>query len=148
MMSSPFPSLSEIQEIQSRELMKTIAHVATYSPYYRAMFRSNRIHVASIRNADDLQLLPFTTKEDLQQHSVDFLCVENRAVVEYSSTSGTLGTPVTVGLTENDLDRLDVAAQARGKAAFVADVGAVAAVVQHLFEALVNLCAPPQALAE
>lgn len=106
MMSSPFPSLSEIQEIQSRELMKTIAHVATYSPYYRAMFRSNRIHVASIRNADDLQLLPFTTKEDLQQHSVDFLCVENRAIVEYSSTSGTLGTPVTVGLTENDLQRL------------------------------------------
>ncbi|MFN8155040.1 MAG: AMP-binding protein [Bacteroidia bacterium] len=105
-MSSMFPSLQEIQEIQSRALVKTMAYVAAHSPFYKEQFNRTGINPAAIKKPEDLQQLPFTTKEDLQLRSHEFLCVEKRLVIDYSSTSGTLGTPVTVGLTENDLDRL------------------------------------------
>ena len=55
---------------------------------------------------EDLNVIPVTIKEDLQQHNDDFLCVPRNKIIEYSSTSGTLGSPVTIVLTENDLDRL------------------------------------------
>ncbi|MFZ1453091.1 MAG: AMP-binding protein [Ferruginibacter sp.] len=55
---------------------------------------------------EDLSVIPVTIKEDLQQRNDDFLCVPRNKIIEYSSTSGTLGNPVTIMLTENDLARL------------------------------------------
>ena len=55
---------------------------------------------------EDLSVIPVTIKEDLQQRNEDFLCVPRNKIIEYSSTSGTLGNPVTIMLTENDLARL------------------------------------------
>jgi phenylacetate-CoA ligase len=53
-----------------------------------------------------LRLIPFTTKQDLQLHNSDFLCVPNEKVIDYITTSGTLGDPVTFAMTDKDLDRL------------------------------------------
>ena len=39
-------------------------------------------------------------------HNDDFLCVPRHKIIDYSTTSGTLGDPVTFGLTDKDLDRL------------------------------------------
>src|SRR5690606_26965113 len=47
-----------------------------------------------------------TTKTDLQLYNDDFLCVPKHEILDYATTSGTLGDPVTFGLTDNDLDRL------------------------------------------
>src|SRR5690606_32794216 len=55
---------------------------------------------------EDLRHLPVTTKDDLQKNNWDFLCVPRNQIIEYTSTSGTLGQPVTIALTENDLKRL------------------------------------------
>ncbi|MHB1922614.1 MAG: phenylacetate--CoA ligase family protein, partial [Chitinophagaceae bacterium] len=54
----------------------------------------------------DLSSIPFTTKENLQQRNNEFLCVTPDKVLEYTLTSGTLGKPVTIALTEKDLNRL------------------------------------------
>jgi phenylacetate-CoA ligase len=70
------------------------------------MFLSRGIDPKAIRTLEDLQQLPTTTKETLQTHNDQFLCVARNQIIEYTSTSGTLGTPVTVALTENDLQRL------------------------------------------
>jgi phenylacetate-CoA ligase len=64
------------------------------------------ISVEDIKGLDDLKKIPTTHKEDLQNRNDDFLCVERDKVIDYSSTSGTLGSPVTIALTENDLGRL------------------------------------------
>ena len=53
-----------------------------------------------------MQQLPTTTKQELQLHNADFLCVEPRDIIDYVTTSGTLGEPVTIALTEGDLQRL------------------------------------------
>lgn len=105
-MNTSFPSLQEIQDIQSHELVKTLAYVAVHSVFYKEMFQRTGVDPTAIRTPDDLQILPFTTKEDLQLRTRDFQCTAQGKFIDYSSTSGTLGAPVTVGLTENDLDRL------------------------------------------
>ena len=51
-------------------------------------------------------MIPVTTKNDLQEFNLDFLCVDQTEIIDYTTTSGTLGDPVTFGLTNRDLDRL------------------------------------------
>ena len=50
--------------------------------------------------------MPTTSKRILQLNNNDFLCVPRKRVVDYVSTLGTLGSPVTFALTDQDLDRL------------------------------------------
>ena len=68
------------------------------------MFAQHGIDITA--TAKDLTHIPVTTKEDMQQRGDDFLCVPRSKIIEYTSTSGTLGSPVTIPLTENDLQRL------------------------------------------
>jgi phenylacetate-CoA ligase len=42
----------------------------------------------------------------LQQHNDDFICVDRSEIVDYVTTSGTLGSPVTFALSDADLERL------------------------------------------
>jgi phenylacetate-CoA ligase len=97
---------SEIKYIQQEKLAATLAYLQAHSPFYRELFTSGGVRVASIKSLEDLQQIPITTKEDLQQRNDDFLCVPRNRIIEYTSTSGTLGSPVTIALTENDLQRL------------------------------------------
>ena len=55
---------------------------------------------------EDLTQIPTTSKEDLQQNNDDFFCVPKTDIIDFVTTSGTLGDPVTIGLTESDLERL------------------------------------------
>ena len=91
---------------QEQKLQQLLQYVSQYSPFYKELFAKNNIDISTIKTIADLALLPTTNKEDLQQRNNDFLCVPAEKVVEYTSTSGTLGGPVTIALTESDLDRL------------------------------------------
>src|SRR5690606_41189656 len=64
------------------------------------------IDVAEIHTIEDLQQLEVVTKTDLQQHNDDFFCVPITEIRDFATTSGTLGDPVSFGLTDADLDRL------------------------------------------
>jgi phenylacetate-CoA ligase len=55
---------------------------------------------------EDLTQIPTTTKDQLQQYNDDFLCVPKNKIIDYVTSSGTLGDPVTFALTDNDLERL------------------------------------------
>ena len=50
--------------------------------------------------------IPFTEKKDLQLFNDEFLCCPKAKIIDYITTSGTLGDPVTFGCTEKDLQRL------------------------------------------
>lgn len=93
---------------QEQQLRELLAYLQQRSPFYKRIFGENGIDISSIQTLADLGRLPVTTKEDLQQFNNDFLCVPETEVIEYASTSGTLGNPVTILLTENDLERLAV----------------------------------------
>jgi phenylacetate-CoA ligase len=96
----------EIREIQEKKLQELLQYVKNNSPYYQGIFKNNDIDIGKITKLEDLVNLPTTCKEDLQIHNDAFLCVPQTAVIEYTSTSGTLGAPVTIALTEKDLQRL------------------------------------------
>lgn len=98
--------LAEIRIFHEKKLRELIDYTAKHSNFYKRTFSKNNIRTAGIKSLDDLKHLPFTTKDDLQKHNNDFLCVPPAKVSDYMTTSGTLGEPVTFALTGKDLDRL------------------------------------------
>ena len=92
--------------LQEQKLQELLTYTGRFSPFYREWFASHHIDPATIRILDDLSTIPPTTKEHLQRRNMDFLCVGRDRIAEYTTTSGTLGSPVTIALTHNDLDRL------------------------------------------
>lgn len=101
-----FRSPAEIEEYQNGRLREALRYLADNSPFYRSVFRDNGININDIRTTEDLVKIPFTEKKDLQLHNADFLCVPPEKIIDYITTSGTLGDPVTFGCTDKDLDRL------------------------------------------
>ncbi len=95
-----------IKQQQETALKQALTYLQTHSPFYKRLFSATGVNIAGINTMAGLQQLPVTTKEDLQQYNDDFLCVPKHKIIEYTSTSGTLGSPVTIALTENDLQRL------------------------------------------
>ena len=95
-----------IRAYQDERLVELIDYLNQHSKFYQGVFRTNSINTASIRNLDDLTKIPTTTKEDLQTQNEDFICVPKHKLVDYTTTSGTLGHPLTFALTERDLERL------------------------------------------
>jgi len=93
-------------QTQDQKLQELLRYVSRYSPFYKDLFKTHKINISDIQTTADLSLIPTTSKDDLQARNNDFLCVPPEKIVEYTSTSGTLGSPVTIALTGNDLDRL------------------------------------------
>jgi len=92
--------------MQEERLKELLTYISKNSPFYKDLFAKHGININDIKTIADLSLIPVTNKEDLQQRNDDFLCVPPERVIEYASTSGTLGSPVTIALTDNDLNRL------------------------------------------
>ncbi len=101
-----FRTPSEIKDFQENLLRKALAYLEGHSAYYRRMFEKYEIQVGKILHIEDLVKIPFTEKKDLQLFNEDFLCCPKEKIVDYITTSGTLGDPVTFGCTEKDLQRL------------------------------------------
>lgn len=99
-------SSAEIKSFQESRFKELLTYIVKNSPYYRRLFAEYDIKMDSIKSLDDITNIPTTSKDDFHRYNWDFLCVPNGKIVEYTSTSGTLGSPVTIALTENDLQRL------------------------------------------
>ena len=99
-------SQADIVALQEKKLQEVLAYVNEHSAFYKQLFKEHNINVSAIKTLSDLIKLPTTCKDDLQRDNDAFRCVPKSAIVDYASTSGTLGTPVTFGLTDNDLNRL------------------------------------------
>ena len=99
-------NLSEIKSYQEGRLAETLTYLSENSAYYRRLFKDHNIEIASITNLEDLTKIPVTTKDDLQKYTDDFLCVDKKQIIDYITTSGTMGEPVTFAMTDNDLERL------------------------------------------
>src|SRR6185437_4196393 len=101
-----FADTTEVLNQQQKQLIQLIQYVNTHSAFYKKIFADNNLRPEKIKSANDFKQIPFTTKEDVQKHNDDFFCVSRDKIIDYVTTSGTLGEPVTIALTENDLERL------------------------------------------
>ncbi|MEP6467108.1 MAG: AMP-binding protein [Parafilimonas sp.] len=104
--SAAYQSKDEIKLMQQKKLHALLQYVNNNSPFYKKLFSQHHVDIKTIKTLEDISLLPVTNKDDLQQNNIDFLCVDKKNIIEYTSTSGTLGSPVSIALTENDLQRL------------------------------------------
>ncbi|MEX2410890.1 MAG: AMP-binding protein [Candidatus Paceibacterota bacterium] len=96
----------EIQAFQIQKLKEQLVYLEQHSPYYQELFKRSKTDILKIESLKDLTTIPVTTKTDLQEHNDAFFCVPKTKIIDYVTTSGTLGKPVTFGLTEKDLQRL------------------------------------------
>lgn len=101
-----FTSQDEINRFQEERLKDTLHYLAEKSPFYKQLFTEHHIDIEQINHLSDLTALPVTTKADLQTRNADFVCVPQEQIIDYVTTSGTLGNPVTFALSDNDLNRL------------------------------------------
>lgn len=101
-----FQSVEEIKTFQEGLLHKALHYLKDHSAYYQRMFAKYEIDIDKIVHIEDLVKLPFTEKKDLQLFNEDFLCCPKEKIIDYITTSGTLGDPVTFGCTDKDLERL------------------------------------------
>jgi phenylacetate-CoA ligase len=99
-----YKSPREISSIQSALLNKQLEYVLENSPFYKQHFSNS--NTLNIRSVETLSSLPVTTKSDLQKKNMDFLCVDREKIIDYITTSGTTGSPITFAVTEGDLERL------------------------------------------
>jgi phenylacetate-CoA ligase len=95
-----------IKAFQEEKLREHLAYLKAKSPFYQRMFKENNIDISKIQTLEDLTQIPVTTKEDLQKHNKDFICVPASEIRDYITTSGTLSDPTTFVCTDKDLDRL------------------------------------------
>ena len=101
-----YQSIEEIKHFQDEKLRAALQYLNSSSPFYQRMFSETGIDVNTIQRLEDLRHIPFTSKQELQLYNDDFLCVPREKIIDYITTSGTLGDPVTFAMTDKDLDRL------------------------------------------
>jgi phenylacetate-CoA ligase len=97
-------SREELNELQSRELRRVIAHAAARTPYYRRLFREIGLAPERIRGPQDLQRIPAIDKATILDHA-DELRAEGVAGVRTYFTSGTSGTTLAVPIDDASRQR-------------------------------------------
>lgn len=95
-----------IRQFQAKELQHLLGYLRQFSPFYKEWFARHGVDTDQVRTIEDLRSIPTVGKEELQERNWDFLCVDKSKIAEYTTTSGTLGRPVIIPLTEKDLQRL------------------------------------------
>jgi len=97
-------SRDEIQALQLRRLQKTVRLAYANVPLYTRKFDAAGVHPDDIRTLEDVNLLPFTTKDDLRvSYPFGMFAVPMDQVARIHTSSGTTGLPTVVGYTKNDL---------------------------------------------
>lgn len=95
---------AELQRIQGERLRKTVERVYHNIPFYRRKFDEAGVKPEDIQCVQDVQKLPFTTKQDLRDnYPFGLFAVPQDEVVRIQASSGTTGKMTVVGYTKNDI---------------------------------------------
>jgi phenylacetate-CoA ligase len=91
-------------ELQEERLRKIVQFCYERIPFYKTKFKETGIIPDDVRNLDDLEKIPFTTKEDLREaYPYGMLAIDIGKVLELHASSGTMGHPTTCAYTKEDL---------------------------------------------
>ena len=98
-------SQEELKDHQLTGLRWTLSHAYQGSPFYRKKIDDAGIGPDGIKSFDDLEKLPFTTAQDLQEgYPFPLLSVPLEKVVRIHSSSGTTGKRKVLCYTEKDIE--------------------------------------------
>ena len=95
---------ARLVELQEERLRKIVRFCYERIPSYKRKFKDAGITPDDIRTLDDLEKIPFTTKEDLRKaYPYGTLAMDIGEVLELHASSGTTGHPTTCAYTKGDL---------------------------------------------
>lgn len=98
-------SRAELAALQTKRLKELVARLSVQVPFYRDAFKKAGVTAESIRSAEDIRRLPFTTKGDLRDnYPLGFLAVPREKLARIHGSSGTTGKPTFVAYTPADRD--------------------------------------------
>ena len=97
-------SRKELEALQVSRLKQTLQRAANV-PFYAKIFQEKGITVDTVCSLEDLQQLPFTTKDDLRNnYPFGLAAIPLKDCVRLHSSSGTTGNPTVVLHSRRDLD--------------------------------------------
>ncbi len=95
----------ELEKVQLQRLKRTVDKVYTHVPYYRDKMQKIGMLPGDIKCLDDLQKMPFTTKQDLREnYPFGLFAVPMEQIVRIHASSGTTGKQTVVGYTAKDIE--------------------------------------------
>lgn len=98
-------SRDELTSLQSKRLVKTVNRVYHNVEYYRKKMQQTGIEPGDIQGIEDLDKLPYTTKDDLRDtYPFGLFAAPQSEIVRIHASSGTTGKATVVGYTRKDID--------------------------------------------
>lgn len=98
-------SRDEIHNLQSARLKKMVDRVYHNVEFYRKKMQQMGLEPGDINGIDDLNKLPFTTKNDLRDnYPFGLFAVPQSEIVRVHASSGTTGKATVVGYTRKDIE--------------------------------------------
>jgi phenylacetate-CoA ligase len=95
----------EMEQLQLERLRAGIDRLSRTVPFYQNKLSEARVTADSIRSLEDLDRLPFKTKQDLRDnYPCGLVAVPMKEVVRLHASSGTTGKPTVVAYTRNDIN--------------------------------------------
>jgi len=95
----------ELLALQNERLRETVGRVFYEVPFYRRALQERGLGPDDVKSVDDLDKLPFTTKNDLRDnYPYGLFATPMSEVVRLHASSGTTGKPVVNGYTRHDLE--------------------------------------------
>jgi len=99
-----FKSEDELRAFQLEGLKWTVKHACEGSPFYRKRMEEAGVRPGTIRSLEDIQRLPFTTADDLQEgYPFPLLSVPLEKVIRIHASSGTTGKKKVLCYTGKDI---------------------------------------------
>ncbi|MCX8130161.1 MAG: phenylacetate--CoA ligase [Clostridia bacterium] len=93
-----------MRDTQFNQLKHLLERISVNSPFYKQKFSSCGISIEDIKTSEDIQKLPFTTKDELRDaYPLGLQAVHDEEIVRIHSSSGTTGRPVIIPYTANDV---------------------------------------------
>ena len=94
-----------LKNLQLRRLQETVYRAYAFVPTYKEKMDQLGVKPDDIQRLEDLNKLPFTTKQDLRDnYPFGLFAVPMSDVVRIHSSSGTTGKPTVVGYTSKDIN--------------------------------------------
>lgn len=98
-------SRDEMTNLQGKRLIKVVDRVYHNVEYYRKRMQEVGLEPGDIKSIEDINKLPYTTKDDLRDTYPFGLFAEPQSkIVRIHASSGTTGKPTVVGYTRKDID--------------------------------------------
>ena len=96
---------SKMKKLQLRRLQHIVQYSYDKVPFYKKRFDDIGLKPTDIQSLEDIEKIPFTTKDDLRKnYPYDLFAVSMDEIIELHASSGTTGKPVVVGYTKKDME--------------------------------------------